>query len=167
MNEQFYKRGDWEEDILWGSGVRGRYVKQPYPLPFSFYYSPGAGVPCCIRVYPVFNPERLMRSETGVLELCDDWRFAPGYKDQNVSADLVREMKSFFRQYLVLFCAVWDEQMQDAVLQDYFIGTISFGEMTRDLDFYDQYKDALSNIHDVQSLELFCRDNKLVNLYGN
>ena len=155
------------EYVFETSGIRGNYVKQPYPLPFSFYFSSGTGVPGNIRVNPVFNPEMLKRSETGTLKLCGDWEYTPGYMDQDVSDDLVQEMKAFFRKYLVLFCAVWDEQMQDAVLQDYFTGKISFDEMLQDLDFYETYSNELSSIRDVQNLEAFCRDNDLVNLYGN
>jgi len=57
--------------------------------------------------------------------------------------------------------------MQDAVLRDYFEGRIGFDEMLQDLDFYDEYKDELSRIHDIQSMESFCREKDLVNLYGN
>ena len=139
----------------------------PCALPFSFYFSPGVGAQTCIRVQPVFNPKRLIMSETGFLQLCDDWTFIPGRGDQGFSPDAAQEMKAFFRQYIVLFCAVWDEQMQDAVLQDYFEGRIGFDEMLQDLDFYDGYKDEFSRIHDIQSLESFCREKGLVNLYGN
>ena len=157
----------FEDYLIEMSNVRGRYVKQPYQLPFSFYFSSGAGVPHSIRVKPVFNPEKLKRSETGTLKLCDDWEFTPGVNDGSVATTLVQEMKSFFKKYIVLFCAVWDEQMQDAVLQDYFLGNIEFDEMIQDLDFYGRYKDELLNIHDIESLEKFCRENNLVNLYGN
>ena len=153
--------------LYWASAVRGCCVKQPYPLSFSFYFSSGSGVPHGIMVNPVFDPEKLKLNETGSLELCNDWEFIPGSKDKKVPAAQVEEMKSFFRRYLVLFCAVWDEQMQDAVLQDYFEGRIDFDEMLQDLDFYDQYKDGLSSIHDVQELETFCRNNDFVNMYGN
>ena len=157
----------FDEFIFETSAVRGQEVKVPYPLPFSFYFSPGVWAQTCIRVQPVFNPKRLIMSETGFLQLCDDWTFIPGRGDQGVSSDAVQEMKAFFRQYIVLFCAVWDEQMQDAVLRDYFEGRIGFDEMLQDLDFYDEYKDELARIHDIQSLESFCRGKDLVNLYGN
>lgn len=67
------------------SDVRGRYVKQPNKLPFSFYFSPSDGVAHGIRVKPVFNPERLILNKTGTLKLCDDWEYAPGKDDKFVS----------------------------------------------------------------------------------
>ena len=67
----------FEEYIFATSAVRGQEVKVPYPLPFSFFFSPGVGVQSCIRVQPVFNPKRLLMSETGFLQLCDDWTFIP------------------------------------------------------------------------------------------
>ena len=37
----------------------------------------------------------------------------------------------------------------------------------QDVDFYAEYKDELDQIKDILSLEQFCRDNYLVNFYGN
>lgn len=155
------------EDIFAMSNVRGRYVKNPRSLPFSFYFSSGSGVSHDIRVNPMFNPEKLKKSLTGTLKLCDDWRYTAGSEDKNVDSKLILEMKQFFRKYLVLFCAVWDEQMQDAVLEDYFLGNISFNTMLKDLDFYEEHKESLDNISDVSSLEAYCRLHDLVNMYGN
>lgn len=155
------------EDIFAMSNVRGRNVKNPHNLPFSFYFSSGADVSHDIHVKPMFNPEKLKKSMTGTLKLCDDWHYTPGLDDKNVDQKLVNEMKSFFRRYLVLFCAVWDEQMQDATLEDYLKGEISFSKMLEDLDFYADKQDDLKKITTVEDLEQYCRQNSLVNMYGN
>lgn len=157
----------FEDYLIEIANVRGRYVKNPSQLPFSFYFSSGVGVPHSIRVKPVFNSEKLKQSETGTLKLCDDWEYIPGKNDKDVSSDLVRQMKEFFKKYIVLFCAVWDEQLQDSVLEDYFMGSIDFTVMVKDLDFYELFQSELSDIHTVEELENFCRNNNLVNLYGN
>lgn len=154
-------------DILAMSNIRGKYVKNPHSLPFSFYFSSGAGVQHGPRVKPMFNESKLIRSLTGILKLCDDWEFVPGVDDKDVKADKVSDMKDFFRRHIVLFCAVWDEQMQDATLEDYLRGDITFSEMLADLDFYEKYKDDLNTISDVSQLDEFCRKNQLVNFYGN
>lgn len=55
------------EDVLYMSSVRGKDVKNPYQLPFSFYFSSGNGVTHGPRVKPVFNSEK---AETQY-----DWHF--------------------------------------------------------------------------------------------
>ena len=155
------------EAILAMSNVRGIHVKNPGELDFSFYFSSGAGVDHGPRVKPMFTNNKLISSLTGTLKLCDDWEYIPGSNDKHVDSQSISKMKKFFKSYIVLFCAVWDEQMQDAVLEDWFKGSITFNEMLEDLDFYEDYKQELDNIHDVKSLEKFCRDNELVNFYGN
>lgn len=155
------------EDIFAMSNVRGKYVKNPHSLPFSFYFSSGTGVSHGPRVKPMFNESKLISSLTGTLKLCDDWNFVPGINDKDVKADKISDMKDFFRNNIVLFCAVWDEQMQDATLEDYFKGDITFQEMIADLDFYEKYRDDLVKISNVSQLDEFCRKNQLVNFYGN
>lgn len=155
------------EDILAMSNVRGRCVKNPHSLPFSFYFSSGADVKHGPRVKPMFNEAKLINSLTGTLKLCDDWKFLPGANDKDIKADKVSDMKAFFKEHIVLFCAVWDEQMQDATLEDYFKGDITFHEMLEDLDFYEEYKDELDRISTVAQLEEFCREHNLVNFYRN
>ena len=152
--------------ILCMSNVRGRYVKNPTQLPFSFYFS-AQDEQHSIRVKPSFNPEKLKLSQTGTLKLCDDWKYIPGKDDQAIDSQSIQDMKQFFRNYFVLFAAVWDEQIQDATVEDYFTGRIDFHTMLQDFDFYAEYKDELDQIKDILSLEQFCQDNYLVNFYGN
>lgn len=155
------------EDMLWMSCVRGKDVKNPHQLLFSFCFSSGKGAAHGPKVKPMFNPEKLKLSLTGTLKLCEDWKYIPGKDDLSIDAGGIREMKGFFREYIVLFCAVWDENLQDGVLDDYFTGRASFEEMLKDLDFYNEYQSDLAAVHDVKSLESFCRSNNLVNMYGN
>lgn len=155
------------DTILCMSNIRGDHVKHPKPLKFSFYFSSGSGVTHSIRVKPMFNPQKLRASLTGTLKLSDDWAYIPGPDDSNVSNKDIKAMKDFFKQHIVLFCAVWDEQIDDTDLSDYFTGEIEFDELLKCLDFYPDYSDELDTIHDVKDLENFCRANNLVNLYGN
>lgn len=168
MLEYFKEAMELEEDyLLEMANIRGKHVKNPGMLDFSFYLSSKGGVNHSIRVKPVFNPEKLKISETGILKLSDDWEFTPGKNDTDVSAKQIREMKQFFRDRIVLFCMVWDEQMQDGILEDYLTGRCSFQEMIEDINFYDDYKDEMDSISSVEELEKFCRKNNLVNFYGN
>lgn len=156
-----------KDSILCMANVRGKYVVNPGKLKFSFYFSSDDGITHGIRVEPVFNPEKMLKSMTGTLKLCDDWNYIPGPNDNAVSSKDVNDMKRFFRKYLVLFCMVWDEQLQDGVLEDYFKGTASFREMLEDISFYNEYSEYLDKIDNVDQLESFCRMNKLVNMQGN
>ena len=156
-----------KDSVLAMSNIRGRYVQNPGKLPFSFYFSSGSGVNHGPRVKPMFNLERLIYSLTGTLELCDNWEYVPGKDDKNIDKTSVRSMKKFFKDNIVLFCLVWDEHMQDGILEDYFKGDITFNQMLQDLDFYSEYQANLDAIQSVQELEDFCRVTGLVNLYGN
>ncbi|OUP73517.1 hypothetical protein B5F08_12770 [Anaeromassilibacillus sp. An172] len=149
------------------SNIRGKYVKNPNQLLFSFYFSSGAGVKHGSIVKPVFNPEILIASRTVILKLYDNWEYIPGKDDINVNEKSIKEMKQFFKKYIVLLCLVWDEHMQDATLEDYCKGNISFIDMLKDLDFYQDYQLSLITITTVPDLDQFCRKNKLVNMYGN
>ncbi len=161
--------------LLEMSNVRGKYVKHPHVLPFSFYFSSGKGSIHSIRVKPVFNQDRLRSSATGTLKLSDDWEFIPNPNDKNIKADDIAEMKQFFKDNIVLFVLVWDEFLGDGVVADYLEGKITFKEMLKDIDFYDDFTDKLKDCTTVKELEAFVRINMEeliskgydVNMYGN
>lgn len=159
-----YLRG--QDAIFAMSNVRGRYIKVESGIPFSFYYSPknSSHGP---RVKPVLDPDKMKMADAGTLKLCDDWAFKPGANDKRAASDIVQLMKQFFRKYLVLFLLVWDSQVDDPLLEDYFRGDITLAEFIQDLDFYGDYSKELDRINTVSELEKFCRDNNLVNFYGN
>lgn len=154
------------EDIFAMSNVRGRHIKVEEGIPFSFYYSPknSSHGP---RVKPLFNPSTINMDDAGTLKLCDDWEFIPGINDKHHSSADVNNMKAFFRKYLVLFLIVWDKLIDDPELEDYLRGDSTLHEFICNLRFYSDYKDELDKIHSVSELEEFCRQNDLVNFYGN
>ena len=156
-----------EQPIFGMANVRGAKVKNPGRLPFSFLFSADDNSQLGIRVKVVFNSERIIQSKTGTLKLCDDWEFIPSVEDKHLKAKDIADMKQFFRGYLVLFCAVWDEQMQEGVLEDYFTGNTTFQEMLTDLDFYDDYVEDLANISTVEKLEEYARTTQCIDLHGN
>ena len=153
--------------ILCMSNIRGVRVRNPRRLNFSFYFSSGEGVSHSIRVKPMFNPDKLRASLTGTLKLCDDWEYIPGQNDRSVSERDVDEMKNFFRNYIVLFCAVWDGKLDDGALADWLEGEITWNSLLREFEFYWMYSTEMDTIHSVRELESFCRTLGLVNFYGN
>ena len=169
------------QPIMCMANVRGKKVKNPHSLPFSFYFSnknfEGSDVSHSIRVKPMFNPEKLVPSLTGTLKLSDDWEYIPGSDDKHVSKSDVKKMKQFFLDNIVLFCAVWDGQLQDSLVQEYFMGNSDLQEVIEGLDFYDEYAYlsddnghllySLTDVRTVKELDKFCRKYDLVNFYGN
>ena len=80
-------------DIFAMSNVRGIHIKNPCSQAFSFYFSSGAGINHRPRAKVVFNPEKLILSQTGMLELCDGWKHIPGKGDGKVGSKEVHKMK--------------------------------------------------------------------------
>lgn len=155
------------DEIMCMSNVRGKKVVHPSKLPFSFYYSTKSQKQHSIRVKPIFNDNRMSADLAGTLKLCDDWSYVPGKENRRISHSEIRIMKQFFQSNIVLFCLVWDMQVNEPLLADYLQGEISLHEFIEDLDFYREYKQELDKINTVKELENFCRKNKLVNFYGN
>lgn len=157
-----------EKDYIFEmANMLGKKVKVPHKLPFSFYFSASNENVHGIRVKPVFNPEKFVRSQTGTLKLCDNWEYIPGKDDNNVSQSDIDDMKQFFRDYLVLFCMVWDEQLSEDPVQDYFKAEITLNDLIQEINFYDKYANDLDKITTIEELEKYCKDNNLVNFYGN
>lgn len=155
-----------QQNVFAMSNVLGKYIKVEDNVPFSFYYSPrnNSHGP---RVKPVLNSEKMRISDAGTLALCDDWAFTPGKSDSRFSNKVVIQMKAFFRKYLILFLLVWEELADDPLLGYYLEGRAPLSEFIESLDFYNEYADDLDQIETVSELEQFCRNNDLVNMYGN
>lgn len=166
-----YIHSVWESDdslndIIAMANLRGRKIKNPHKLPFSFYFSGKQGSHD-IRVKPIFNPDKMMINKAGNLKLNGDWDYTPGSDDKNVRSSDVAKMKEFFRKYLVLFCAVWDLQLPDTTVQDYFEGDIDLAELVKDLSFYQDNYAFLDTVHNIEDLEEVCREHDFVNFHGN
>ena len=93
--------------------------------------------------------------------------------DTYANAHSFKIMMDFFHTYHVLFCAVWDGNLSDAVLEDWFRGEITWDALIEQFDFYEEYSDKWkefqSKVSDktklpVEILTDFCRKYQLVNL---
>ena len=154
------------DTIMCMSNVRGNKIVRPKNMPFSFYYFAKSAVVHSIRVKPIFNDRRMNAELAGTLKLCDDWEYIPE-SGNRVSGSDIKKMKQFFKDNIVLFCMVWDMQVNEPLLADYLEGDIDLHEFIEDADFYEDYKEELDEISSVSELENFCRENNLVNFYGN
>lgn len=154
------------------ANIRGKYVKNPHRLNFSFYFSPkdaveGKDICHGLRVKPVFNPEKMSIDKAGTLKLHGDWKYIPGSDDKSIGSKAVSEMKEFFREYKTLFAAVWEKVLPPDSLYDYLRGTITFEELKQEFSFYDELRgDAqYSDIDNIYDLTGFVRDNNLFDLW--
>jgi len=155
------------EDFLFEmANVRGAKVKVTDKLPFSFYFS-GKNSSHDIRVKVLFDPEKIHIEDAGNLELHSNWDYVKGNEPRKISNKEIREMKNFFRKYLVIFCLAWDGMVNEEDCRDYFEGSISFKEFLGCLEFYKEYEDILNKISSIGELEKFCRKYNLVNFHNN
>lgn len=150
------------------SNVRGKCVRNPHKLDFSFYFSPkdavdGKDICHGLRVKPVFNPEHMDISEAGTLKLHGDWKYIRGKNDISVSNKKIKEMKDFFKAYKTLFAAVWEKVLPPDALYDYFRGTTTFEELLTEFDFYDT--GVLTGVSSLDELTNIVRENNLFNLW--
>ena len=156
------------EDILCMSNVRGINVVRPSKLPFSFYFGSKQGNKHDIRIKFIFNPERIIMSKAGVLRLHGNWEVMEGDESDRLGAKQIRLLKDFFREYLILFILVWDEFMQEGVVQEYFEGRADLSDILDDIDFgYPTANLLVRKSTSIADLETICRDNNLVDMRGN
>jgi hypothetical protein len=151
-----------DEDIFCMANVRGRYVKVPHPLKFSFFFSPKVGHG--IRVKPVFNPDKITRDTVGNLWIHGAYKYTRSKVDKHVTEDQANEMKQFFRDYKVLFAAVWESVLDQNDLLYYFNGSLSFKDMLTRFADYESHKDDLKDVNDCKSLETYVRESEWFNM---
>lgn len=166
---RIYKNGELirsmsEDSIFAMANLRGCKVSVPHKLPFSFYFSQ-CEASHTIRVKVQFNPEKLSINKLGVLELHGDYKFTPGSDDKSVSSKQINDMRDFFKEYKVLFAAVWDGVLPEDTVQDYFRGIESFNDLKSEFDFSNDFTNELAEIHSFSELEQLVRDNNLFNMY--
>ncbi|MCM1232842.1 MAG: hypothetical protein NC489_22180 [Ruminococcus flavefaciens] len=151
------------DDIFGMSNLRGKYVKTD-KINFSFYFSMQKASHA-IRVKVSFNDTKINESDFGVLELHGDWKFTPGKNDRDVPNKDIRNMKSFFVKYKVLFAAVWNKEIYEGDIVEFFRKGITFSELLHEFNFYDKYKKEMNEIKDVAELEDFVRENNIFNMW--
>lgn len=155
------------EDILCMAGVRGRRIKTDPNVNFSFYYS-SKNSSHGPRVKVGFDPDNIEADLLNNLQLTEEWDFTVNPKNGKIKSKDINSAKAFFKKYLILFLLVWDKQTKDELsLGDYLQGEMTLLDFIHKLKFYDEYSEELDKIQTVSELEQFCRDNKLVNMYGN
>lgn len=121
-------------EIMCMANMRGKNIKVPGPQPFSFYFSKSNGSKHGPRVNVSFDPDHLRIEDCGIQKLCDDWAFSKSKGSPHVPSKAISEMQGFFKEHLPLFQAVWDDRLEEDVLQDYLRGHIDYDEVLEELD---------------------------------
>lgn len=152
------------DDIMCMANVRGKDVRTPCPLPFSFYFSEQDGSRHAIRVKVTFNPNRTRISNAGTLKLHGDWEFSPSSSESHVSSRDIEGMKEFFKQYKVLFAAVWEGVLDGKDVERYFEGSATIHDVVEALDIYESDSHILNLVSNVPELEAVVRENDLFNM---
>lgn len=151
-----------------------RVIRYPNGLPFSFYLSSNLVQGHTIRAKVVFDPSKISKGTLGNLTLSegyDNWKFTSGKTDKHISDKDIQDMKRFFKTYLILFCMLWDEQVADMDVVDYFTKPdMTLEKLIHSSYLYQEhpeYQNELNAAHSVVKLEQLCRRHDWVNMYGN
>lgn len=154
-----------EDEIFEMSNVIGDFMKVPHKMNFSFYFSDKDKNKHGIRVKVSFRPNRMKRSMAGILVLHGDWEFYKNVKDEHVSSKDIKEMKKFFKDYKVLFAGVWEERIEERLVQKYFEGDMSLMELIKGMDDYEEYKNELDKVNSIKELEQTVRKYNIFNMH--
>ena len=151
------------------TNVRGSNIKTDR-INFSFYFSSNKSVPSeviavshGISVKIVWNRDRMGRldeSNTGILELFGDYKYA-GCRVSERELDVAR---NFFMKYKVLFSAVWERVLETDSLERYLEGLISFEKVIRQLSIMHKanISEILKELHQLKKDGLYasCPDDE-------
>lgn len=157
-----------EEYLFEMSNIRGNKIKIE-DIDFSFYFSSKSNVDCRhgIRVKICWNKEKLSPSLLdGYMELHGNYKYVskenPNYKPNKYD---IATAQYFFRRYKVLFSAVWEEKLDENVLNDYLRGIINFEELLNEFEnILPENKDKIKKAKDRKELEKIVRENNIYNM---
>ena len=138
----------YDEVFLEMADVRGKDVKTD-KINFSFYFS-AQNSSHWIRVKIRFNPEGLRNKDfDGYMELHGNFKWTP---NRNVPKRDVELARSFFKKYIVLFNAVWNETLYSGDVIDFFRCRMSFPTLLQQFKVDKEIYDAIQKCKDLQTL---------------
>lgn len=152
------------------ANIRGKNVKVPHKLDFSFAFTSKDCVESKdlqhgLRVKPVFNPEKLHIADVGTLKLFGKWEYTPGKNDKDVSSKRINAMKDFFKTYKILFAAVWEKVLPQDIVQYFLTGDRTLNQLIKEFDFYEDYKEEMNEITTLKELEDFVNEHNSFNTW--
>ena len=153
-------------DPVFSANVIGRYVKIDGPLDFTFYFGSkfagGSASRHNIRVKLSVNPEKFIRSKSHVLELHGEYHCSD---ERKVPPKLRRQIVSFFKKYKVLFAGVWEEQISEDLVPEFFKAHIDLQTLIQNSPCYATHKDKLRSVKTVADFEKAVRKYQIFKMY--
>lgn len=120
------------KDYFYVDSIRGKNVKVPHSLNFSFCYTiKENSINEEFYVGVSFNSNKIDYIDIGILNL-NNWIYVAGKYDENILEKNIIEMKQFFKTYINLFKDVWESKLPSDTLRDYFCGYISYDDLCKE-----------------------------------
>ena len=167
---KFKKVGEmnFKEYLFEMSNIRGDKVKIE-DIGFSFYFSSKNNATCGqkIRVKICWNKEKLsFNLLDGYMELCGKYEYVSKNKPNNKpSQNEIEKARNFFKKYKILFSAVWEEKLDENVLNDYLRGTMNFEELLNEFENISmENKEKIGQAKSLEELNKIVRENGVFNL---
>lgn len=138
LNEEYVR-----EVLLWEmANMLGRKVKsEANPLNFSFHFlGKDNTMRHAIRVKITWNPDHIKQGQfDGYIEAHGEYRYYQSPKsDAHPSKKDIDRARMFVRKNKVLFAAVWENVLDEASVQSYFLGNSPLYEVVANLDLPDK-----------------------------
>ena len=157
-----------ENMLLEMANVLGKNVKTDN-IDFSFFFSSKLRAPHGMRVKIIWNRDSTKGgSIDGYFEMHGDYNYIASPDSKKIKEKYINYARDFLKKYKVLFAAVWEDQLEESILQDYFCGHCDFKDIIIDLwstnDEVNKELDLISETDDLKELENIIRKYKLFNM---
>ena len=157
-----------EENILLEmSNVIGKKVKTE-PIDFSFFFSSKYRASHSIRVKIFWNRESTKGSSVDdYFEMHGDYKYVPSPDSKSIKEKQINYAREFLKKYKVLFAAVWEDYLEEYLLQDYFYGNCDFKDIIIDMTSTNENANKeLDNIKETDNLKELERIVRKYNLFN-
>ena len=146
-------------DLLEMANLVGKRVKVEH-IDFSFYFSSKNGISHGIRAKIKWDRDKFIGDADGFMELHGDYNYINSGQ-RKVDGRLVKQARSFFKKYKVLFAAVWENVLDPDAVQEFLRGNMGFSSLLKEFEISMDFSERVKNLRE---LEVFVRDNSLFNM---
>ncbi len=136
-------------------------------IPFSFYFSSKDDVPHLIRIKVKWNREKIGMDLDGYFELHGDLEYVSSNNaTKTPSGKELKIAREFIRKYKVLFCAVWENKLDQDDLSQFFKGRISLQELLKYfVNISENEHNAINNCNTIGELEQCVKELMIFNMW--
>lgn len=157
----------FKESLFEISNIRGKYIKVE-DLDFSFYFSSKSNVYDShgIRVKLCWNSEKIgIDLLDGYMELSGDYKYTlTAHPTNKIDSVDIATARYFFKEYKVLFSAVWEEVLDENFLISYLKGDLSFSDLMKEFELpFDNYE-FIQRCRNLKELEAVVRKYNIYNM---